>query len=458
MFEWLNKGNDACAKLAKAFGEKMRNAVAKARAEVEKLNKAMTDLLANHKRTAEKGDIIGSTDIATMEEQKKQAMVGKDGVEAAKIELEWTKKIEDAREAASRKHLADVKEEIRLTRENLEKQEKMRKEAQAKFAAENTKALETFNDPNANDWQKHQQADAAQAAKRRVMVLDESIAKLKDSLEDLAVKELKAAKDVELAPKKKQTAMMQAENKVQVAEKKASEEKAKKEIDALHKEQSKATKDAAEEMRNLKEAEKELRKELYDAADGAKSLAQAAKDIEAQWKANPKNGSLSQFGGDARRGAYDAAREQAKADRNTARAQAAQGALAGRIFNKDGSIRKAANAFDIGRFAEATNYLGGKGLTEDQRKGLEDQMAKLGKGIVDENGNLVKGAERTGRGAQYKQIKELLDNIKKVEDANAKKKELEDNLAEQARNAKDQLATTRRIEQAVEGISAKLGL
>jgi len=85
-------------------------------------------------------------------------------------------------------------------------------------------------------------------------------------------------------------------------------------------------------------------------------------------------------------------------------------------------------------------------------------MAKLGKGIVDENGNLLKGADRTGRGQQYKQIKELLDNIKKVEDANAKKKELEDNLAEQARNAKDQLATTRRIETAIDGISAKLGL
>lgn len=50
-----------------------------------------------------------------MEEQKKQDLVGKSGAEAAKIELEWTKKIEDYKEAQAKKHLKDVKEEIALT-------------------------------------------------------------------------------------------------------------------------------------------------------------------------------------------------------------------------------------------------------------------------------------------------------------------------------------------------------
>jgi hypothetical protein len=120
LFDWLNKTNTACANLAKTFGDRLKAGVSKVRGEVEKLNKAFSDFLANQKRGNEKRNIVMTADIAGMEEQKKQALAGKDGSEAAKTELEWIKKIEDAKEEAARKQHADVQRQIADTRKQIE--------------------------------------------------------------------------------------------------------------------------------------------------------------------------------------------------------------------------------------------------------------------------------------------------------------------------------------------------
>ena len=122
LFKWLNKTNDALNELAKGFSDKLKGALSKVNAEIAKTNKLFADLIAGRKMKSERENILDDFGISKMEEQKKQALAGKEGSEAAKTELEWTKKIEDAKEKQSKKHLDDVREEIRLTELNLKRQ------------------------------------------------------------------------------------------------------------------------------------------------------------------------------------------------------------------------------------------------------------------------------------------------------------------------------------------------
>lgn len=122
LFKWLNKTNEALSELAKGFGDRLKTAVSKASAEIAKINKAFADMIGQNKTKNERQDIVNGSALGFMEEQEKQALAGKEGVEAAKIEYEWTKKIEAERERQSKKHLKDVQDEIKLTEENLKKQ------------------------------------------------------------------------------------------------------------------------------------------------------------------------------------------------------------------------------------------------------------------------------------------------------------------------------------------------
>ena len=123
LFKWLNKTNDALSALANGFKEKMKAGVEATKNQIEKLNKIFNDVIGKNKVGNERRDIRAGGELGMMELQKRQALAGKEGVEAAKIELEWTKKIEDYKEKQSKQHLEDVKKEIALTQANLKKQE-----------------------------------------------------------------------------------------------------------------------------------------------------------------------------------------------------------------------------------------------------------------------------------------------------------------------------------------------
>lgn len=208
MFKWLNKTNDALKELAKGFSDRLKGALSKVNAEIAKTNKAFQDMLGGQKTKQERENINDDFQIAKMEEQKKQALAGKEGIEAAKIEYAWTKKIEDAKEAQSKKHLKDVEDEIALTESNLKKQEEAQRKAAAKFKSLNTMAVEAFNNDKLDAVTKNKWADDARIAKQEMNAFDKPIAELKKKLEELATTKLKAEKDAELAPERKKTAMM----------------------------------------------------------------------------------------------------------------------------------------------------------------------------------------------------------------------------------------------------------
>lgn len=434
MFKWLNKTNDALSELAKGFSDKLKGALSKVNAEIAKTNKAFQDILSGRKTKQERENINDDFNIARMEEQKKQALVGKDGVEAAKIELEWTKKIEDAKEAQSKKHLKDVQDEIALTEANLKKQEEAQRKAAAKFKSLNTMALEAFNNDNLDAVTKNKWADDARIAKQEMNAFDKPIADLKKKLEELATTKLKAEKDAELAPERKKTAIMQAEGKVQGEEKKIADkaaaekakadkllaDKAKKEasdktndeVKALREKQKDIIREANEQQRNLAVVEGQLADKLKD----AKSKVAA---IEADWADNLGAGNFGEW----KREQNEAKKQERQQANNKKNAEGQQAQLAGKIFDKKGNVRRGANLFDIGRFSDITDYLGGE-ISPEQERGLRKQQEKLAKGLFDKDGNLKRGKENSREYGAYKQIKGLLDKKDAQYEADLKQAEL----------------------------------
>lgn len=381
-----------------------------------------------------------------MEEQKKQALVGKEGIDAAKIELEWTKKIEDAKEAQSKKHLKDVQDEIALTEANLKKQEEAQRKAAAKFKSLNTMALDAFNNDKLDAVTKNKWADDARIAKQEMNAFDKPIAELKKKLEELATTKLKAEKDAELAPERKKTAIMQAEGKIQGEEKKIAD-KAKKEasdktndeVKALREKQKDIIKAANDEQEKLSVAEKQLADQLKQAKDKAAA-------IEADWGNNFGSGNFGQWKREQNEANKEAQRKAKQADNNKKNAEGQQAQLAGRIFDKKGNVRSGANLFDIGRFSDITDYLGGEGMTEAQERGLKKQQEKLAKGLFDKDGNLKRGKENSREYGAYKQIKGLLDKKNAQYEADLKQSELIDiqtrqrELADQSKRRLDDIA------------------
>lgn len=438
LFKWLNRTNDALSELAKGFSDKLKGALSKVNAEIQKTNKAFQDLMSGQRTKQERQNINDDFNIAKMEEQKKQSLVGKEGVEAAKIELEWTKKIEDAKEAQSKKHLKDVQDEIALTEANLKKQEEAQRKAVTKFKSLNTMALDAFNNDKLDAVTKNKWADDARIAKKEMEQFSKPIEDLKKKLEELRTKELKAAKDAELAPERKKTAIMQAEGKIQGEEKKIADkaaaekakadkllaDKAKKEasdktndeIKALREKQKDIIKDANDEQEKLSVAEKQLADQLKQAKDKAAA-------IQADWGDNFGAGNFGQWKRKQNEANKEAQKQAKQADNNKKNAEGQQAQLAGRIFDKKGNVRKGANLFDVGRFAEMTDYLGGE-LSQEQEKGLRKQQEKLAKGLFDKDGNLKKGKENSREYGAYKEIKGLLDKKDAQYEADLKQAEL----------------------------------
>lgn len=396
-----------------------------------------------------------------MEEQKKQSLVGKEGVEAAKIELEWTKKIEDAKEAQSKKHLKDVQDEIALTEANLKKQEEAQKKAAAKFKSLNTMALDAFNNDKLDAVTKNKWADDARIAKKEMEQFSKPIEDLKKKLEELRTKELKAAKDAELAPERKKTAIMQAEGKVQGEEKKiadkAAAEKAKADKLLADKEKKEASDKTRDEVKALREKQKDIIKAANDEqeklsvaekqlADQLKQAKDKAAAIQADWGDNFGSGNFGKWKREQNEANREAQKQAKQADNNKKNAEGQQAQLAGRIFDKKGNVRGGANLFDIGRFSDITDYLGGEGMTEAQERGLKKQQEKLAKGLFDKDGNLKRGKENSREYGAYKQIKGLLDKKDAKYEADLKQSELIDiqtqqrELADQSKQRLDDIA------------------
>ncbi len=223
LFKWLNKTNDALSELAKGFGDRLKTAVSKATAEIAKTNKVFANIIGQFKTKNERQNARDDSAISYMEEQRKQALVGKEGVEAAKTEYEWTKKIEEERERQSKKHLKDLQTEIKLMEENLKKQEQGQREAFAKYKRENELAVAMGNSDSVSEVQKNKAYDDAQIAKKVWKAYDKPIEELQKKLEQLKTQEVKLTQDVKLAPMKRLSILLSASQKIKDEQKKADE-------------------------------------------------------------------------------------------------------------------------------------------------------------------------------------------------------------------------------------------
>lgn len=84
----------------------------------------------------------------------------------------------------------------------------------------------------------------------------------------------------------------------------------------------------------------------------------------ADWKDNPQQ-AIGKWRKEQNQAQREAEKEQKQQAKNVDQAQKEADKLAKKLFNKDGQLRRGANAFDIGRFAEASDYLGFKNVSDD---------------------------------------------------------------------------------------------
>lgn len=173
------------------------------------------------------------------------------------------------------------------------------------------------------------------------------------------------------------------------------------EVKALREKQKEIIKAENEELQNLRVAEGQLADKMKD----AKSKVAA---IEADWRDNLGAGNFGKWKREQNEANKEAQKQAKQADNNKKNAEGQQAQLAGRIFDKKGNVRRGANLFDIGRFAEMTDYLGGE-ISPEQERGLRRQQEKLAKGLFDKDGNLKRGKENSREYGAYKEIKGLLD-------------------------------------------------
>ena len=164
-------------------------------------------------------------------------------------------------------------------------------------------------------------------------------------------------------------------------------------------------------------------KEHEKEKDAAKQLAEAEKrraEILAQWNANP-NQNFNQWNAGQQGAQRDADKAARQRQRNIQQAQDQANVVGGRIFNKDGSLRRGANTFDVGRFAELSDYLGFENVKDD--KGRMDAMRgmrdKIQNKLFNKDGTLKKGVDPLGRDMGL--FKKLDGSLKKFDAANKPK-------------------------------------
>lgn len=311
--------------------------------------------------------------LAMMEQEKKQALAGKKGLEAAELELEWTKKIAK------------------------EKEEQAKRQMDA----------EKGSDTKKNNY-------------------------------DLVVK--KNESDIKAAELNLKAAKAQKE----LQDKRAALEKKREEL-------TKADNQTAVQRLAAHKAEQQAAKELAEAE-------KKAANVMAQWAANPQQ-NFAQWNQQQQQAQREAEKQQKKQNKNVAQAQNEADRIGKRIFNRNGDLRRTASAFDIGRFAEMSDFLGFKNVNEDQIDQMKDKRDALRRKLFDENGNLKRGVAENGRDVQtFKKLDKALKNVDAVKDAEKKRKEAEEREKKRAENEDKRTQSLQKIQEDIKKLTEKAGI
>ena len=252
LFKWLNRTNEKLKELRDGFKDRLAAAIKATSAEISKLNEGFRKLLHAGGVQNIRRQIAEGGNLSRMELERKDATRGREGTDAAKVELEWTKKIEQEKTKNSRQRLADVQKEIELTKRNLAELQRQRKLKEGEYKWKLGFALDMVNKP---------------------------MEELRKKLEELSTEQMRATEEYRTQLKREETAVADANQKVVDEMKKAAEAKEKAEKDRIKAERDRAKE---EEKKRLDEGKKLLQEEKENVV---KKAAQEEKDHAARMKA-----------------------------------------------------------------------------------------------------------------------------------------------------------------------------
>lgn len=275
--------------------------------------------------------------------------------------------------------------------------------------------------------------------------LQDQLAKAK-VLKDSVDNESKLTEEEYETIKKQLNEKLQEQLKAIDEQEKAEKERIKKEQDRIKKEEER--KKNAEKIAQLdKELERIQNQDKKTAVQrleehkkeqkAAKELAEAEKkaaEVLTKWKNNTDQSFGKWLNGQnaADRAADRAARKKQK---NAAQAEDAAKKIAGRIFDENGNLMGRANAMDIGRFAQASDFLGFGNITDEQLETLQQRRDALRSKLFNADGTLKKGVNAIGQDVgMFKQLDKALKNIEAVKDAEKQRKDAEEREKKRAEN------------------------
>jgi hypothetical protein len=107
-------------------------------------------------------------------------------------------------------------------------------------------------------------------------------------------------------------------------------------------------------------------------------------------------------------------------------------------------LRKAANAFDIGRFAEQSDYLGFKNVSEKQLASLQQRRNELRQKLFNDDGTVKKGVNERGQEmGLFRKLDGALNKMDAVKEADKQRAAAE---ARERKRAENEDKRTRRLE------------
>lgn len=209
-------------------------------------------------------------------------------------------------------------------------------------------------------------------------------------------------------------------------------------------------KQLGEERKKLMDAEKksavERLEEHEKEKDAAKKLADAEKkaaDVLEQFRQNP-NQNFNAWNAGQNAAQRDADKAARRRQRNIQQAQDQANAVAGRVFERNGRIKRTANNFDIGRFAEQSEYLGFDNITGNQLQSLRNKRDQLRNKLFNKDGTVKKGVSEIGQ--EMGLFKKLDKSLKKADAVQEAKKLKDEAKNRERRRAENEDKRTRALE------------
>lgn len=335
---------------------------------------------------------------------------------------------------------------------------------------ESIKSLDAYN----------KTVEKIEEAQKKVIAKEEERVNIATKLELAQKEEETVAKELEAQRKKLEETYKeqieaidkqeQAEKQAKEKERKAIEEKAKKEkekAEAAEKEKARQAKVNALENERDKIAaqDKQTAVQRLEAhkkeAEAAKELSDAerkAAGVMAQWAANPQQ-NFAKWNQQQNKAQREQEKQQKQQGKNEDLAKKEAERLAKRLFKNNGELHRGANAFDIGRFAEMSDFLGFKNVDQDQLDTMQKEREKLRNKLFNEDGTVKRGVAENGKEmTTFKKLDKALKNVDAVKDAEKKRKEAEDREKKRAENEDKRTASLSKIQEELKKLTEKAGI